>query len=322
VDSTRKSIAAGARIGHLERIGPNAWVNPASVLAAEAVVEMLDCRHGAMLAFRSDEVIGRSLRLYGEWSEHELYCLRPYIQAGTTVVDVGAHIGTHTLAFAKWVSAGEVIAVEPQPTVMCVLQVNCLLSGLKNVKVVNAACGKRRGDAIFNTFDPSNLGSTAFKVSGGFFNRIHRLLRSGASRPSSAVPVVCVDDLAKDRRISLIKIDAEGMEFDVLSGARKILGTHHPTIYCEQNDTRQLPAIHDLLIGFNYRLYWLETHQFNKANFRGEQDNIWWRTETGILALHQSLEPRNDLTEVDRDASKIPIGSNAREGVFVGEHDT
>src|SRR5882724_1205654 len=86
--------------------------------APEAAVEVLHCRRGTMLAFRSDQVIGRSLRLYGEWSEHELSYLRPYVPVGTTVIDVGAHIGTHALAFAQWVVSGSVIAVEPQPTVM------------------------------------------------------------------------------------------------------------------------------------------------------------------------------------------------------------
>src|SRR4051794_14949270 len=84
----------------------------------EAEVEVLQCRRGTMLAFRSDQVIGRSLRLYGEWSEQKLSCLRPYVPADTTVIDVGAHIGTHTLAFAGWVKSGNVIAVEPQATVM------------------------------------------------------------------------------------------------------------------------------------------------------------------------------------------------------------
>src|SRR5882724_9599181 len=114
--------------------------------ASGAAVEILHCRRGMMLAFRSDQVIGRSLRLYGEWSEHELSYLRPYVLAGTTVIDVGAHIGTHTLAFAQWVASGSVIAVEPQAMVMSLLQANCLLNGVTNVELVSAACGGGPGE--------------------------------------------------------------------------------------------------------------------------------------------------------------------------------
>ena len=70
----------------------------------------LECRYGRMLVFASDEVIGRSLVLYGEWAEHELRCLRPYIRPGSTVIDVGAYIGTHALPFFLWAGAGRVVA--------------------------------------------------------------------------------------------------------------------------------------------------------------------------------------------------------------------
>jgi FkbM family methyltransferase len=292
------------------KTGPRVETLPAS----EAAVEILHCRRGTMLAFRSDQVIGRSLRLYGEWSEHELSCLRPYVRAGTTVIDVGAHIGTHTLAFAEWVASGSVIAVEPQPTAMCLLQANCLLNGVTNVELVNAVCGSGPGEAVVQSFDPGNLGATAFKPDASLLSWIKRRLHA---RKNASVPVQRVDDLAGTRPVSLIKIDAEGMELSVLSGASTVLKTCHPVIFCEQNDTSQLAAMHDLLVGFNYRLYWLETHQFNKANFRGERDNIWWRTEMGILGIHHSLGTRGDLAEVDRNASEIPSRFSAREGFAV-----
>jgi len=286
-------------------------------IVPEATVEVLHCRRGTMLAFRSDQVIGRSLRLYGEWSEHELSCLRPYVPEGTTVIDVGAHIGTHTLAFSRWVASGSVIAVEPQATVMCLLQANCLLNGLTNVELVNAVCGSRPGEAVIKSFDPSNLGATAFKPDVSLLGRIKWRLRARPGRETTAVPMQRLDDLAANRRVSLIKIDAEGMELAVLGGAGVILKTCHPAIFCEQNDTTQLAAMHDLLVRFNYRLYWLETHQFNKSNYRGERDNIWWRTETGILAIHDSEQAPGDLLEVDKNASGIPSRYDAREGLSV-----
>src|SRR4051794_30035790 len=111
---------------------PLKFAEDVSAVAAPAALELLVCRRGSMLAFRADDVIGRSLRLYGEWSEHELSYLRPFARAGTMVVDVGANIGTHTLAFAGWVKTGSVIAIEPQRTVASVLEVNCLLNGIEN----------------------------------------------------------------------------------------------------------------------------------------------------------------------------------------------
>jgi FkbM family methyltransferase len=209
-----------------------------------------------------------------------------------------------------------VIAVEPQTAVMSVLQTNCLLNGKSNVEIVNAACGSRHGEAFLESFVPGNPGATGFRSDTRLFTWLRRMLDPRLSL-SQAVPVVRIDDLAANRPVSLLKIDAEGMEFEILEGAKRVIRASRPAIYCEQNDIRQLLGIYDLLVGFNYRLYWLETHQFNKANFRGEQDNVWWRTEMGILAIHRSLAPPGDLIEVDRNTTEIPFRFDAREGLSV-----
>jgi FkbM family methyltransferase len=272
-----------------------------------------------MLAFKADDVIGRSLRLYGEWSQHELSCLRPYVLAGTAVVDVGAHIGTHALAFASWVGSGEVFAVEPHSIVASVLTANCLLNGAANIKVVNGACSNRRSFGSLLSPDSSNLGSTILKENYGVFARARRLFSSKEDGREPPVRVLRMDDLAKSPSISLIKIDSEGMELEVLAGAKGVLKRCRPVVYFEQNNTSQLSQIFDLLADFDYRLYWLETHQFNQRNFRGQKENVWWRTETGILALHRSLGTRGDLTEVRRNDDKLPSNLDAREGLAVRE---
>src|SRR5262249_13827664 len=154
-------------------------------------------------------------------------------------------------AFARWVEGGSVIAVEPQRTVMSVLEVNCLLNGITNVEIVNAACASARGEASIGAFDPANPGATGFKAETGFFARLRRLMSAPRRWPAPTIELVPLDDLVRRRPVSLIKIDAEGMEYEVLCGARTVLRRSHPVIFCEQNDTRQLAAIHDLLVDFN-----------------------------------------------------------------------
>src|SRR5689334_17984899 len=72
-------------------------------------------RHGVMLYCAQDEYIGRSLDLYGEFSIEEAKLFGRLIKPGTTVLDIGANIGVHTLCFASAVGpGGAVIAFEPQ----------------------------------------------------------------------------------------------------------------------------------------------------------------------------------------------------------------
>jgi len=61
-----------------------------------------------------DKWLGRSLDLYGEWSEPEVDLYRRIVKPGDTVVEVGANIGAHTLPLAQLVGEdGSIIAFEP-----------------------------------------------------------------------------------------------------------------------------------------------------------------------------------------------------------------
>ncbi len=117
-----------------------------------------------MLALSSDTVIGRSLRIYGEWAEHELNVLHSYVVAGTTVVDVGANIGTHTLPMSRWVDSGHVISIEAQPVISRILRINCLQNACFNVRVFNAICADNPGnlEMHFGYSKEFNYGAVSF----------------------------------------------------------------------------------------------------------------------------------------------------------------
>jgi FkbM family methyltransferase len=270
-----------------------------------------------MLAFAADEVTGRSLEIYGEWAEHELQCLRPYVRPGSVAVDVGANIGTHALAFSRWVGSGSVLAIEAQPVVSALLRVNSLLNKRGNIDVITALCARRRGWTSIEVDyrDADNFGGLSFtelaRADGArWWQRRHRKARN-------LVPIVPLDELAAGLPVSLIKLDIEGMEYDALRGARGLLRRQRPVVYLEQLSTIDLRKVYDYLSHLGYRLYWLETHPFNQNNYRRTAENIWWRTETGILAVRREAPLRGDLVEVRRSDTAVPAKLDARQGIFV-----
>ena len=102
----------------------------------------------------NDAFIGRSLDLYGEWCDDELHILGQILKPGDVVVDAGANIGTHTVAFAQAVGPnGLVVAFEPQRLVHQSLCGNIALNGLTNVTTLLAAVGAARGKRC--SFRPS-----------------------------------------------------------------------------------------------------------------------------------------------------------------------
>ena len=101
----------------------------------EIDIETRPCRYGLTSFFRNDTIVSRSLKEYGEWAQAEIDFLLALVGSRDTVLDIGAFIGTHTLAFAKRVhGGGEVYAFEPQPVFFEVLKKNVDQNGMANVK--------------------------------------------------------------------------------------------------------------------------------------------------------------------------------------------
>jgi hypothetical protein len=74
-----------------------------------------DCRHGKLMYLLNDAYIGRSLDVYGEYSEGEVDLFRQLLRPGDVTVDEGPNIGALTVAMAQLVQpGGAIVAFEPQ----------------------------------------------------------------------------------------------------------------------------------------------------------------------------------------------------------------
>src|SRR5262245_3941932 len=90
-----------------------------------------DCRHGRLCYLLTDSYIGRSLDIYGEYSEGEIDLFRQLLRPGDVAVDVGANIGALTIGMARLVGpSGAVLAFEPQRVIFDILAQNIRLNGL------------------------------------------------------------------------------------------------------------------------------------------------------------------------------------------------
>ena len=175
---------------------------------------LVEARHGYVLYNVNDRYIGRSIEHYGEWSPGETALLGQFRRSGHYVVDVGAHIGTHTLAVALLVGErGRVFAFEPQRMVAQVLAANVALNSLANVHTYHLGLGAEDGALWLADIDYSREGN----FGGVSLDAVAR--PEGDSRPKYRVAVVRLDDFYDQPRLDLIKIDVEGMEVDVLRGA-------------------------------------------------------------------------------------------------------
>ncbi len=240
----------------------------------------INARHGQMLHFKNDNTIGLSLQTYGEWAEEEIWLLSHFISQGDYVIDVGANVGCHTLAFSRFVGEnGKVIAIDAQQSIFKILATNVVINERKNIWCINSL-------ASFDTKVEYIDAPDSFSGNYGAVSFLGKTQNCGGG---SKIPILSLslDSLELDK-CALIKIDVEGMEFDVLMGARKLFQTCRPIVYFEQTSEMRLKEAVDLLKEqYNYRLFYHSANPYNVNNIKGIKDkNIFGGAcEVNILAI-------------------------------------
>jgi FkbM family methyltransferase len=267
-----QELRAKLGLGHIQRpIGEvGASLDAAQEAAAadrrplleSANLRLKRCKHGAMMFYANDEYIGRSLDLYGEFSEGEMELFNDFLRPGMTVVDVGANIGVHTVYFALNVGpSGHVLAFEPQHVLYQMLCGNVALNGHYNVVALNAGLGAQSGTILVPRVD---------YASGGNFGG----LSLGKWEKGDEVPLRTLDSYGLEA-CHLIKIDVEGMELAVLEGAVTVLDEHRPFLYVENDREQNSKALIAWLLNRDYRLYWHMPRMFNAKNYFAESQNVF-----------------------------------------------
>lgn len=162
----------------------------------------------------------------------------------SVTIDAGANVGLVSLPIAKAVAPkkGMVYAFEAQRMMSYALCGSAALNDLENLVVYNKALGSSAG--VVNASKPDYGKPQDF----GMFS----LVGQNASAPDS-IDVITIDSLNLPN-LDFFKIDVEGMEIDVLKGARKSLENYQPWCWIEywKVDVEELKA---QFSGLEYRFY-------------------------------------------------------------------
>ena len=139
-----------------------------------------------------------------EWAEQ-------FLDPQKTFVDVGAHVGTWTISYARKVP--RVVAIEAERKNYYRLVAGVALNELWHVECHHAAAGARHGREV-----TLNVGVNDWS---GFGGSVENFPINGETRPQT-VTAISIDGL-KLSDVGLVKIDVEGHERRVLEGMRRTL---------------------------------------------------------------------------------------------------
>jgi FkbM family methyltransferase len=147
------------------------------------------------------------------------------IGGGSTVFDIGAHVGESALFFSELVGpSGRVVAFEPDPVARESLKKNLEMNGIANVMVEEECVSDKTGRAL--------LATDRF---GSGLSSIVRPHSHGARHREVEVASTTLDEYCETHGVypDWTKIDAEGAEPLVVQGMQRIIGKLHPSVILE-----------------------------------------------------------------------------------------
>ncbi len=204
------------------------------------------------------------------------------------VLDLGAHIGTFSLAASSL--GHDVVAVEAAPIHVDLLQRGAARNGFGGMRVVQAAVGEKSGFAEFYV-----AGLWGMVANPGCD------LQEVAHVPAIKVPAMTGDRLLRGMgwdRVDFIKMDIEGSEVAALRGLKTLLKRKDAPVIvyeCNNQTLSQFGYTTGQLVGtlenFGYRSYRVEKGRFRSFRSEDFQPEMY----LDIVAL----KPRHEQLIVD-----------------------
>jgi FkbM family methyltransferase len=276
---------------------------------------------GAITVVTGDErdltVLAVLRGLNGDWEPHIRRFLERTVRADWVCVDIGANIGTHTLAMASMATQGTVVAFEASPKSFGYLSRNIadLPAPKARVKLVNGALWSETGR--LNLAVIAELPGCSFVTPSADVAKSEALLREVINPADVAgvelhVGIETVDAITLDawvhenglERIDLVKLDVEGAEARVLRGAEGVLRKHAPILI-----TEYAPSCHRTVLGAEPQAYFTQLLNLFARVYIIEEDGSLspideWATLSSRLETGKGWE---DLACMPRDRRRSSL---------------
>ena len=177
--------------------------------------------------------------------------------------------------------AGRVIAFEPQRLAFQMLCGNMAINSVTSADCRQAAVGWEPGTILVPQLAPDQVNNF-----GG--------LSLGVIGRGEMVPVTTLDSLDLPA-CSLLKVDVEGMEADVLLGGERMIRKFRPILYVENDRQENSDELIRLVDTLGYRMYWHRPYLFNPKNFSGNPENVFG----AVASINMICVPKESETRVE-----------------------
>lgn len=228
------------------------------------------CSKGVFIHLENDKYIPESLTKYDGW-ENEIYdeC-KQYLKPNSNIIEVGAHIGTHTIPLSKLVPQGFVYAFEMQRFIHQLLCTNIIINRCGNIHTYQEGVSNQKGEVKVGLVDHNHHDNS------GNVKLLDVMMDAGYP-----LHVTTLDHKFEFlKKVDLIKVDVECHELEVLQGAYHLIKHHRPIIVTEYHTIKtkhtngNQKEIMNLFPNYNWRevngKYELNNREIHNHNMIGE----------------------------------------------------
>jgi FkbM family methyltransferase len=219
--------------------------------------------------------------------------------AETSCLDVGANIGNHSLYFAD--RFARVIAVEPNPVFCLAFRATLALNKLRNVDLLECGLGAEAGTLAYEQAGAANLGASHFLAADS---------DSAAARDCPHLQIKVGDDMLESLdipRLSLIKIDVEGLELAVLKGLHRTLNEQDPIVMFEAHPEVDRPGA-EATLSFLRELGYVHLYSCERPRISRHASRI----KRALFRLRNGSSPRPVRVETLDDRQYLMLFASRR----------
>jgi len=183
----------------------------------------VNTKNGTFIVDAADLEVGAKLRNKGEYGIDEINRISQFIDNQSSVLIVGAHIGSLAIPVAKICS--ELVAIEANPNNFKLLQINIKLNDISNIIAHNIAASEREETIQFQLNTVNSGGSKRVPVNNHY-------MYTYDNPKVIDVEAHSLDNYLPNNNFDLVLIDIEGSEYFAMQGMSNIL-TNTKTLIVE-----------------------------------------------------------------------------------------
>lgn len=212
------------------------------------------------------------------------------LNKGDLIIDIGAHIGDSTIPMALAVGKeGTVLGFDPNPHIYKILEKNASLNKeLTNIIPLKLAIATHEGDFFYNS-------SEASYNNGGIAETQEN--QHGKYKLEEKVKGVKLEEFLNENypdqiaKLTLIKIDTEGYDTDILKSILPFVKKLKPNIIFEcfaklTNSERYF--LYNLVADLGYDLYYVDAFDINTKKQLIKRENMTDWKAFDVLAIPQN----------------------------------